>query len=414
MKNNREEELGTIFPEIIRKVKASSKLYDNITYNHIDLKNSMKEDRDNFFEQAIVLSEKLVSEYGCFFLNGFAKGQEEIPQGKVHLGFQNGVVRTNCVDCLDRTNLMQNLISERSFYKQLKICLRMKDHSEIDINSRVMEFFQEMWKNLGDYIALQYGGSKAHRQKNSKAVTKILTSVNRHISNNFWDMQRQKNISLFLGYFQPEKEERDVWAWNVNNIYKPSENLIKNFNEGAYNGNGLKTFIGKLTLESATKVDALSYLISMQHIFNSARPQPFSDILLNNKEYRLKYLLSDPVRLLPINGHNDDPEISEEQKGKTEVVEPFDSFHDKNRIEVQTQLNDLNKFFDEQAFKNYLEAEKLTEHSYKSSQVNDSYQKIKSQSLNKDTFLFSDDDLQGEGLIGPDIMRLYDLSNVKE
>lgn len=87
------------------------------------------------------MAEDLVTGYGCFFLNGFARGTEELPPGKIHLGFQRGVIRTNCVDCLDRTNLMQNLISERAFYQQLRICLRLTEKSHIDINSKAMNFF---------------------------------------------------------------------------------------------------------------------------------------------------------------------------------------------------------------------------------------------------------------------------------
>lgn len=32
---------------------------------------------------------------------------------------QRGVMRTNCMDCLDRTNVVQNLIARRSLLRQL-------------------------------------------------------------------------------------------------------------------------------------------------------------------------------------------------------------------------------------------------------------------------------------------------------
>lgn len=35
------------------------------------------------------------------------------PDGKV-LSLQDGVVRTNCMDCLDRTNVVQSLLARRS------------------------------------------------------------------------------------------------------------------------------------------------------------------------------------------------------------------------------------------------------------------------------------------------------------
>jgi hypothetical protein len=106
---------------------------------------------------------------------------------------------------------MQNLISERAFYKQLRICLNMEEKSEIDVNDRVMISFQEMWRRLGDLISMQYGGSRAHQQKGGRQISKILTSMNRHLSNNFRDNVKQLNISLFLGEFRPEFSNIDLW-----------------------------------------------------------------------------------------------------------------------------------------------------------------------------------------------------------
>lgn len=212
MKKNREEELGIVFPEIVRKLKEKHQCFSGLCYKHIDLKNSMKEDRDNFFEMAILLSEDLVDEYQCFYLDGIGnKCKLRKNRGMIAIGYQKGIVRTNCVDCLDRTNLMQNLISERAFYKQLRICLNLDEKAEIDVNDRVMISFQEMWRRLGDLISMQYGGSRAHQQKGGRQVAKILTSLNRHLSNNFRDNVKQLNISLFLGEFIPEEHGIDLW-----------------------------------------------------------------------------------------------------------------------------------------------------------------------------------------------------------
>ena len=34
---------------------------------------------------------------------------------------QKGVFRTNCIDCLDRTNVVQSLLSKRSLQQQLEV-----------------------------------------------------------------------------------------------------------------------------------------------------------------------------------------------------------------------------------------------------------------------------------------------------
>ena len=77
--------------------------------------------------------------------------------------YQNGIVRINCVDCLDRTNFMLNIVAEIVFGRQLKTCLQLKQQDKLDLNQKIMQSYQSMWKNSGDNIALQYGGSKAHQ-----------------------------------------------------------------------------------------------------------------------------------------------------------------------------------------------------------------------------------------------------------
>ena len=35
---------------------------------------------------------------------------------------QKGVFRTNCIDCLDRTNVVQSLLAHKSLQEQLQVC----------------------------------------------------------------------------------------------------------------------------------------------------------------------------------------------------------------------------------------------------------------------------------------------------
>ena len=36
-------------------------------------------------------------------------------------GLQEGVFRTNCIDCLDRTNVVQSLLAKKSLQAQLEV-----------------------------------------------------------------------------------------------------------------------------------------------------------------------------------------------------------------------------------------------------------------------------------------------------
>ena len=36
---------------------------------------------------------------------------------------QDGVFRTNCIDCLDRTNVVQSLLARKSLQEQFQVCI---------------------------------------------------------------------------------------------------------------------------------------------------------------------------------------------------------------------------------------------------------------------------------------------------
>lgn len=71
---------------------------------------------------------------------------------------QKGVVRTNCVDCLDRTNVIQSAICQAvSLIQATKLGLvqYIADVAE-DSSSRVfIRILQEIWANHGDSVSKQ-------------------------------------------------------------------------------------------------------------------------------------------------------------------------------------------------------------------------------------------------------------------
>lgn len=122
--------------------------------------------------------------------------------------FQTGVVRTNCVDCLDRTNAAQFVIGKCVLAAQLR-ALGVLDSPQLDYESDAVRLLAEMYHGHGDAIALQYGGSllvntlDTYRKNNQWSSTSrdLIESVKRFYSNSFVDFQRQEAISLFLGNF---------------------------------------------------------------------------------------------------------------------------------------------------------------------------------------------------------------------
>ena len=71
---------------------------------------------------------------------------------------QHGIVRVNCVDCLDRTNAAQFVLGKVALAHQLH-ALGLLKHPHLSFDSDAVDMLTEMYHDLGDTIALQYGGS---------------------------------------------------------------------------------------------------------------------------------------------------------------------------------------------------------------------------------------------------------------
>lgn len=208
-KSNNEEKLSEEFKTLVAKIRTSEKNFESIDYKHIDLKNLIKEDQDNFFSQAFKLAEDLTRKFEYFKLSGF---DSRCASGEVLIQYQNGINRINCVDCLDRTNFMMNIIAETAFIKQIKEMLQMKPNDKLDLATKIVQTYQSIWRNNGDSIALQYGGSRAHQQKDSNSIEVVMESVKRHFSNSFKDEKKQELMSIWLGEFQINLPNRGTFS----------------------------------------------------------------------------------------------------------------------------------------------------------------------------------------------------------
>lgn len=60
-----------------------------------------------------------------------------------HMRIQNGVARTNCIDCLDRTNAAQFVIGKRALGHQLH-ALGVIDYPSIEYDTDAVNLFTHM------------------------------------------------------------------------------------------------------------------------------------------------------------------------------------------------------------------------------------------------------------------------------
>lgn len=78
---------------------------------------------------------------------------------------QTGIIRTNCVDCLDRTNTAQFAIGKCALGFQL-CALGVLESPKLEFDSDCVRMLEELYEDHGDTLALQYGGSQlVHRIK---------------------------------------------------------------------------------------------------------------------------------------------------------------------------------------------------------------------------------------------------------
>ncbi|GME25159.1 Synaptojanin [Neofusicoccum parvum] len=116
---------------------------------------------------------------------------------------QSGILRTNCMDCLDRTNVVQSACAREALEKQLA------DQSvSIDLqNDPRTSWFNTLWADNGDAISRQYAGTAAlkgdftrTRKRNiTGALTDFGLTLSRYYNNIVNDYFAQAVIDYLLG-----------------------------------------------------------------------------------------------------------------------------------------------------------------------------------------------------------------------
>ncbi|KAM4774700.1 phosphatidylinositide phosphatase SAC2 [Cyanocitta cristata] len=118
---------------------------------------------------------------------------------------QEGIFRVNCMDCLDRTNVVQAAIARVVMEQQLKKLGVMPPEQPLPVKCN--RIYQIMWANNGDAISRQYAGTAALKgdftrtgeRKLAGVMKDGVNSANRYYLNRFRDAYRQAVIDLMQG-----------------------------------------------------------------------------------------------------------------------------------------------------------------------------------------------------------------------
>ncbi|KAL1536889.1 phosphoinositide phosphatase SAC6-like isoform X1 [Salvia divinorum] len=172
---------------------------ENVRYKHFDFHKICGELYIDWLSVLYYQIEIFVYKNRYFLLNDKGEKVEK----------QIGVVRTNCVDCLDRTNVTQSMIGRKTLESQIRRVGVFHIDETIRMHPKLDECFKNMWANHGDEISIQYAGTCALKGDFVRfgkrtiygTVKEGWTALVRYYLNNFCDGSKQDAIDLLHGHF---------------------------------------------------------------------------------------------------------------------------------------------------------------------------------------------------------------------
>ena len=146
-----------------------------------------------------------------------------------HKGFifkQKYLFRVNCVDCLDRTNVIQMVIGKNALENQLgKIGILVPP---VELPAEFKKKFLSIWANNGDAISQQYAGTSALKgdftrtgERNLAGIMKDMKASASRYYLRFKDSYRQMAIDVLQGVKLSEED-----MLNITGQSRPSQSNI--------------------------------------------------------------------------------------------------------------------------------------------------------------------------------------------
>ncbi|KAF9536944.1 hypothetical protein EC957_009340 [Mortierella hygrophila] len=204
--HGREQVAGSAYTRYIQKLNEPQ-----IRYVEFDFHEQCKGMRYENIERLIKSLENPIQELGYCWLaprNEGAANNRKDGESWERLYDQKGVIRTNCMDCLDRTNVVQSAISRHVLNHQLlRLGIASFPDKGLSVYEEFENIFNHVWANNGDAISREYAGTSALKgdftrtgKRNLQGMINDATnSVARMYQNTFKDYFRQAAIDYLLG-----------------------------------------------------------------------------------------------------------------------------------------------------------------------------------------------------------------------
>ena len=230
--HNRASE-ATLASEYAQAVVYMENLFGErkVTLDEFDLKGAVVGDsgsstpgaeplHSSMYSEARLLAQSLVEQCGWTSVGG--------------MRHQTGIIRTNCVDCLDRTNIFQYIVGLEVLNEQLRelgvlseplkpswvsessargspVLMPERTHND----NSLLHLIEEIFEHCGDQLSYQYAGTATHKKYASDTthgtsggargkrgfLNEIFISLGRHYSSSFTDTDKQNALNLFLGMY---------------------------------------------------------------------------------------------------------------------------------------------------------------------------------------------------------------------
>ena len=310
------------------KMRAKNK---RIKYHFFDMQNECKNDNYDNIDN-LMKNMTFVEEIFQFFC-------EEEKTGEVHKE-QRGIFRTNCLDCLDRTNVIQTRLGWLALAKMLNYlnlnCDNLFNNREKFFGPTKNKFkrkFIDSWADNGDEISIQYAGTASTITTVTKngghnlygMIQHGIATVTRLYQGSFEDGFKQKCFDIFLmktnndELINPEisnemrireKEYTKynnyiifIGSWNIggkkfNNVIDVSNWLIDfknhlNFNNSNFEKNELKPDIYFIGFEEIVDLNATNIMYASN----------------TEKKNNIKSIMSEAFSSIPRSNDDNDPYV---------------------------------------------------------------------------------------------------------
>ncbi|KAJ1324367.1 phosphatidylinositol 4-phosphatase [Microdochium nivale] len=183
--------------------------YDRLHYVYFDFHHETKGLQ---LHRAMLLVEQL---HDALIAQQYFRGLDMPVNGGLETrNYQTSVVRTNCMDSLDRTNVVQSMLARWTLDRMFTDLGLLQKGETFAVADPAFEFiFRNVWADNADTVSNAYAGTGAMKTDMTRFGKRTKQgmmqdgkiAVTRFYLNNFRDGPRQDANDLFLGFYLPNE-----------------------------------------------------------------------------------------------------------------------------------------------------------------------------------------------------------------